>query len=67
MALNPLTVRLEKPQGTLANTMSEVREWLDRHKIQPARFNIETTEVGIALDIRFQAENEANLFQKSFV
>ena len=35
---SPLIVRVEMPGKTLGAAMSEVRSWLDIHKIQPAGF-----------------------------
>lgn len=47
--------------------MSEVRTWLDDHKIQPAAFASEPGPDGVAFDIRFAREQEARLFEQAFV
>ena len=63
MALNPpFTVRIEKPDTSLADAMSEMREWLDHHQVKPVEFKIAlamTGVSGIVFDIRFQREEEA--------
>jgi hypothetical protein len=47
--------------------MSEIRSWLDAHKIQPTTFNSETKTAGsVAFDIRFSREDEARLFEQAF-
>jgi hypothetical protein len=68
MALNPaLTIRIEKPEGTLADTMNEMRSWLDRHGVQPVEFKISVTGMPIiAFDIQFRSEDDAVLFAQVF-
>src|ERR1700724_3587404 len=55
MALDrPFTIRIEKPETALAETMNEMRTWLDKHKVQPVDFKIAMTGMpGIAFDIQF--------------
>jgi outer membrane lipoprotein-sorting protein len=68
MALNPpFTIRVLKPEDALAETMNEMRIWLDKHKVRPVQFKIAMTGMpGIALDIRFRKETEAVLFARVF-
>jgi hypothetical protein len=68
MALNPpFTIRIEKPETALAQTMNEMRSWLDKHKVQPIEFKIAMTGFpGIAIDLRFRREEEAVLFEQIF-
>jgi hypothetical protein len=70
MALNPpFTVRIEKPDTSLADAMSEMREWLDHHQVKPVEFKIAlamTGVSGIVFDIRFQREEEAIRFERVF-
>ena len=41
MALNPpFTIRIEKPENALAETMNEMRIWLDKHEVQPIEFKL---------------------------
>jgi hypothetical protein len=63
---SPLSVRLEKPRETLAETMGEMRSWLDSQKVQPTAFKVATTETGVAFDISFHEERDARLFQRRF-
>jgi hypothetical protein len=68
MALDPpFTIRIEKPETALADAMAEMREWLDKHRVQPVEFKIAMTGFpGIAFDIRFRSEDEAHLFEQQF-
>jgi hypothetical protein len=68
MARNPrFTIRIEKPEAALAETMNEMRSWLDRHQVQPSEFKIAMTGFpGIAFDVQFRSEEEAILFEKIF-
>lgn len=61
-----LVVRIEMPGKTLGAAMSEVRLWLDMHKIQPASFNSKPCTDGVVFDIRFAREHEAHLFERAF-
>ena len=63
---SPLVVRVEMRGKTLAAGMSEIRSWLDNHKIQPVGFTSEPRTNGVAFDIRFAQEQEARLFEQAF-
>lgn len=63
---SPLIVRVEMPGKTLGAAMSEVRSWLDIHKIQAAGFSSEPRPDGAVFDIRFAREHEAHLFEQTF-
>jgi hypothetical protein len=62
-----LIVRVERRGKTLGAAMSEVRTWLDNHKIQPAGFSTDQCPDGVVFDIRFAQEFEARLFEQAFV
>jgi hypothetical protein len=68
MALDPpFTIRIEKPETALAETMNAMRAWLDEHKVEPVEFKIAMTGFpGIAIDLRFRREEEAILFERIF-
>ena len=68
MALDPpFTIRIEKPEVALAETMAEMRSWLDKHRVQPVHFKIAMTGLpGTAIDIQFRSEDEAVLFERVF-
>jgi hypothetical protein len=68
MALNPsFTIRIEKPETALAETMNEMRSWLDRHEVQLIEFKIAMTGFpGIAFDLQFRSQEEAVLFERRF-
>jgi hypothetical protein len=68
MARNPpFTIRIGKPETALAETMNEMRSWLDKHQVQPIVFKIARTGFpGIAFDVQFRSEDEAVLFEQIF-
>ena len=59
-------LRIEKPRQSLAPTMAAMRSWLDSQKIELAGFRIGPTATGIAYDIRFRSEDEADRFGLAF-
>ena len=64
---SPLSVLIQKPEASLGVVMSDARSWLDNRKIEPMVFKTYTTEAGgIALEIRFNTEDEAFLFAREF-
>jgi hypothetical protein len=63
---SPFYVRVETQRHALAETMSEMRAWIDAHKIQLSEFKIVPTETGIAVDLRFPDQYHASLFQQKF-
>ena len=68
MALNPsIIVRIERKPGAFGDTMNEIRSWLDHCKIQPASFApVAQADSGVGLEIRFNNEDEARLFEHAF-
>ena len=69
MALNPpFTIQIEKPEVELAETMAEMRIWLDKHMVKPIQFKIERTLTlpNIAFAVQFRSEDEAVLFERVF-
>jgi hypothetical protein len=68
MALDPpFTIRIEKPEVALAETMNEIWAWLDKQGFQPVEFKIAMTGMPvIAFDVQFRSEDEAVLFEQVF-
>jgi hypothetical protein len=63
----PRSVRIERPVNTYGTAMNEIRTWLDTHKIQPAEFRPDASGPdAVAFEIRFQREDEAQLFEQAF-
>jgi hypothetical protein len=61
------TVILEKLATDLGYAMNEIRSWLDSHRIKPIGFKTLTRETGgVAMEIRFNTEDEAYLFLQKF-
>jgi hypothetical protein len=66
MALNPLLVHVEKPDGILfSHYFTKMRIWLDAHKIEPVDFRL-LGGCCIGLDVRFASSEEANHFEREF-
>jgi hypothetical protein len=66
MALNPLVVHVEKPDGMLLSQyFAKMRIWLDAHKIEPVDFGL-LGGCYIGLDVHFASSEEANLFKREF-
>jgi hypothetical protein len=54
-----------RAETALAETMKEMRSWLDKHQVQPIEFKIARTGLpGIAFDVQFRSEDEAVLFEQ---
>lgn len=64
---SPFSVRIERPKASLGDAMSEVRAWLDNHKIQPVEFRSEPSVSGVAaFEVKFSREDQARLFEQAF-
>jgi hypothetical protein len=60
-------VRVEKPGVALGDIMNDIRSWLDSHRIEPAEFIAIPIDLpGVAFDIKFNREEEAELFERAF-
>jgi hypothetical protein len=69
VALNPpFMIRVEKPEVALAETMAEMRAWLDKHRVEPIQFKVERALAlpNIAFAVQFRREDEAVLFERAF-
>ena len=60
------TVEIRLIGSNLANTMREMRMWLDHRKLAPQGFRQSTYPGGLALHIEFRARNEAAAFADFF-
>jgi hypothetical protein len=64
---SPTTIILEKLAADLGCAMNEIRSWLDGHRIKPVGFKTLTRKTGgVAMEIRFNTEDEAYLFLQKF-
>ena len=67
MPLRTCSIYIETPVGTpLGDSISDIRSWLDRHKIEQVEFKSETKDGIITLDICFRIPDEAQLFERAF-
>jgi hypothetical protein len=67
MALQTYCIYIETPVGTpLADTINDIRPWLDHHNIEPVEFKSETKNGVITLDICFRSQDEARFFERDF-
>lgn len=49
-----------------AETMKDIRIWLDSERIQPAEFKAVVGRAGLGFEISFREESEAERFQQRF-
>ena len=49
-----------------AETMKDIRIWLDSERIQPAEFKAVVGRAGLGFEISFNDEREAERFQERF-
>ena len=62
---SPFMIYVERPFGsTLAETMTEIRAWLDHRKIQTTSFQPVSENGGVGFEIGFKSEDEAELFRQ---
>ena len=68
MALRtPLVVQPKTAGNTpFAETMKDIRIWLDSEGIEPADFKAVVGRVGLGFEISFNDQREAERFQKRF-
>jgi hypothetical protein len=68
MALRtPLVVQPKTTRDTaFAETMKDIRIWLDSERIQPAEFKVVVGRAGLGFEISFNDESEAERFQERF-
>jgi hypothetical protein len=62
VVVQPKTVR-DMP---LAETMRDIRIWLDSERIEPVEFKAVVGRVGLGFEISFRDEHEAERFQERF-
>jgi hypothetical protein len=58
-------VRISK-DASLGGTMSKMRIWLDKQKIQPARWEAMVDAKGFTVTIAFHRDDESELFRQQF-
>jgi hypothetical protein len=67
MPLRTCSIYIETPVGTpLGDSISDIRPWLDRHKIEPVELKSEAKDGAITLDICFRSQDEAQFFERDF-
>jgi hypothetical protein len=59
-------VEMGREREQLARLMSEVREWLDRQRVEPDAFRCATDEEGITCRLEFKIESEATGCAEAF-
>ena len=67
MAFRSYWIYVETPVGTpLGDSITDIRPWLDRRKIEPVEFQSEIKGGIITLDIHFRSPDEAQRFERDF-
>ena len=62
----PATVEIRLIGIDLAETMRQMRMWLDHHKVVPNAFRQSTCPGGLALHVEFRLPNDATAFALRF-
>ena len=52
--------------AALADSMKKMRDWLDRHRIEPAVFRYGTTPPGLVFRVEFSGDEQAIAFAEAF-
>ena len=60
------TVQVRLGEASFVARMSEMREWLDRHRYEPDLFQHRTEPDGAVLRVDFKVESEAFQFAVAF-
>ena len=60
------TVQIRLGEDGLVGRMSEMREWLDRHRYEPDLFRYRMERRGALLRVDFKIESEAFAFAEAF-
>jgi hypothetical protein len=60
------TVQVRLGEASFVVRMSEMREWLDRHRYEPDLFQHSTEPDGAVLRVDFKVESEAFQFAVAF-
>jgi len=60
------TVEIRMSGGILADTMREMRVWLDHYKLVPHAFRQSTSPEGLAIHIEFNGQRDAEEFVACF-
>jgi hypothetical protein len=65
---NPLIVRtVGKSASSIGGRMSDMRDWLDRNRIELSRFEVVTVRLGnVAFEAQFRNLEHAILFRAAF-
>ena len=59
-------VHMRVPRAAFADTLGEMREWLDGHNRPLVRFETEGESDGIIIKTQFDADDLAELFRQDF-
>lgn len=62
-----MIVEIPIPTGSLAGSLANMRNWLDRNRCTPARFETQSVEPGIVLiRVEFADDQDAERFRSAF-
>ena len=62
--MRTVTVRMEA--ADLSRQMAAMREWLDRHRCEPARFACDQRGDAVVVSVEFSNEREGEAFASHF-
>jgi hypothetical protein len=59
-------VSTSRESAALVEYMSKMRDWLDRHRVEPCVFRHSTSPSGLVFRIEFGVEEQATAFAEAF-
>jgi len=60
------TVDIRVKQGELSRQMSEMRLWLDEHRVEPSTFSCRDQNCGVLVSVEFRLAHQSEAFAERF-
>ena len=54
------------PEADFSSEMAGMREWLDKHRCAPSRFEYHLAQESVIIQVQFNNEEEAEVFKQYF-
>jgi hypothetical protein len=52
------------PEADFSSEMAGMREWLDKHRCAPSRFEYDLAQEGVIISVEFNREEEVAVFKR---
>jgi hypothetical protein len=60
------TVKVRMDAADLSRQMAAMREWLDRHRYEPAKFVYDQDGFAVVVSVEFSNDQEGEAFERHF-